>query len=264
MFPLESELCVRAGRIVVPEFKICVHDPARDIYISKGIINYGYWEADMAQWLNAIRPKMDEVLYLDLGANLGIHGLHAAKTNCTVWAVEPQEMNLQRIIQSSILSGVNPQMTFIQNAVDGVRRKVQMAVDGTNNGGSYIKELKDTSVDVIETVLLSDIFQEAVAQSQPNSVVIKADIETYECRAFLNSQQVFEHSSTKSVIFEWAGINENCSKDDFKKVLNLLQKNGFKLYQFSGRQWIDASNVPADELLEQKGANLFWSKVSPL
>ena len=64
-----------------------------------------------------------------------------------------------------------------------------MSVDGMNNGGSYIKELQDQSADAIETVLLSDIFNEALAQSQPKSVVIKADIETYECRAFLNSQQ---------------------------------------------------------------------------
>ena len=80
-------------------------------------------------------------------------------------------------------------MTLIQNAIDGVRRKVQMAVDEMNNGGSYIKELKDQSADVVETVLLSDIFHEALAQSKPKSVIIKADIETYECRAFLNSQQ---------------------------------------------------------------------------
>ena len=53
----------------------------------------------MAQWLNAIKPKMsDPVLYMDLGANLGTHGLHAAKSNCSVWAVEPQEKNLQKVI----------------------------------------------------------------------------------------------------------------------------------------------------------------------
>jgi len=267
MFPLDSKLCVPTKN-VAPEFKICVHDPSHDIYISSSVIKSGYWETDMAGWLNAIKPKiMEPVLYLDLGSNLGIHGLHAAKSNCSVWAVEPQEKNLQRIMQSSILSGVNHQMTLVQNAVDGVRRKVQMSVDAMNNGGSYIKELKDQSVDAIETVLLSDIFHEALAQSQPKSVIIKADIETYECRAFLNSQQVFGHPSIKSVIFEWAGVSDNCSADDFKKVLNLMRQNGLKLYQRrqSGGKWQfdEASNVPDDKLLAAKGANLFWSKVYP-
>ena len=81
-------------------------------------------------------------------------------------------------------------MTFVQNAVDGVRRKVQMQIDGRNNGGSRIKEsdgsIKEGSV---ETVLLSDIFEEALDRHGQKSVVIKADIESYECRTFLNSQQ---------------------------------------------------------------------------
>jgi len=267
MFPIDSKFCVLTKK-VDPEFEICVHDPAHDIFISKDILNQGYWETDMAGWLNAIRPKMvDPVLYMDLGSNLGIHGLHAAKSNCTVWAVEPQEKNLQRIMQSSILSGVYHQMTFIQNAVDGVRRKVQMSVDRKNNGGSYIKELQDESAEAIETVLLSDIFHEALTQSQPKNVVLKADIETYECRAFLNSQQVFAHPTIKSVIFEWAGESDNCSADDFRKVLNLLRQNGLTLYQqrWSAFKWEfdNATNVSDDELLKWKGVNLFWSKVSP-
>ena len=65
------------------------------------------------------------------------------------------------------------------------------------------------------------------------------------------------------MIFEWAGTSENCSADDFKKVLNLLRQNGFKLYQLKGH-WMDASNVPDDKLLATKGANLFWSKVAPI
>ena len=52
----------------------------------------------MAQWLNALIRKIDPgTLYIDIGANLGIHGLHAAKANCTVWIVEPQELKLQKV-----------------------------------------------------------------------------------------------------------------------------------------------------------------------
>ena len=52
----------------------------------------------MAQWLNALIRKIEPgTLYIDIGANLGIHELHAAKANCTVWIVEPQELNLQKV-----------------------------------------------------------------------------------------------------------------------------------------------------------------------
>ena len=38
-----------------------------------------------------------DTLVLDIGANLGIHGLYAAKLGHRVWAVEPQERNLIRV-----------------------------------------------------------------------------------------------------------------------------------------------------------------------
>ena len=34
---------------------------------------------------------------LDIGANLGIHGLYAAKMGFKVWAVEPQQRNLIKV-----------------------------------------------------------------------------------------------------------------------------------------------------------------------
>ena len=52
----------------------------------------------MALWLNGLMRKIEaDILYFDIGANLGIHGLHAAKANCTVWIVEPQELNLHKV-----------------------------------------------------------------------------------------------------------------------------------------------------------------------
>ena len=82
-------------------------------------------------------------------------------------------------------------MTFVRNAVDGVRREVKMAVDGKNNGGSQISELSSSTKkeDIVHTILLSDVFKVASLKSKSKNVVIKADIETYECQTFLNSQQ---------------------------------------------------------------------------
>ena len=77
------------------------------------------------------------------------------------------------------------------------------------------------------------------------------------------SVAVFEHSSIKAVAFEWLGVSENCSAEDFNKVLVLMRKNGLKLYQQSRKGIWSESSKSDDQLLEWKGANLFWSKVSP-
>merc|ERR1711936_192434 len=87
LFPVESKLCVDT-RSVEPGFKICVYEPANDVWVSRHIVSQGYWESEMADWLNRMLiGGLEEVLYVDVGANLGIHGLHAAKANCTVWSV---------------------------------------------------------------------------------------------------------------------------------------------------------------------------------
>ena len=105
-----------------------------------------------------------------------------------------------QIIYSSILSGVNDKMTIVKNAVDGVRHPMKIWVNKNNNGGSHVRQLglsKDPSQyeagEVVQTVLLSDIFEEAFRKSQPKNVIIKADIETFECRAFLGSPQGKNH-----------------------------------------------------------------------
>ena len=87
-------------------------------------------------------------------------------------------------------------MTFVKNAVDGVRRQVKVWVNTKYNGRSHVKQLGASMTqsgmeagEVVQTVLLSDIFKEALRQSQPNNVIMKVDIETFECRAFLGSPQ---------------------------------------------------------------------------
>ena len=89
-----------------PQFRICVHNVNEDVWVSDSIMKFGYWEVDLAKWLNNLLGKLGnpaDVLYIDLGANLGIHSLHAAKANCTVWSVEPQEKNLHKVIATFVV-----------------------------------------------------------------------------------------------------------------------------------------------------------------
>ena len=57
----------------------------------------------MAEWFLSVKKAYaGDFLYLDVGANIGIHGLHAAKADATVWAVEPQAKNLQKVQLRSV------------------------------------------------------------------------------------------------------------------------------------------------------------------
>ena len=38
-----------------------------------------------------------KAIFLDIGANLGIHALYAAKLGFEVWAIEPQLENIKKV-----------------------------------------------------------------------------------------------------------------------------------------------------------------------
>ena len=59
----------------------------------------GQWETGISLMISEILSKYanPDALFLDIGANLGIHGLYMARLGYRVWAIEPQENNLIKV-----------------------------------------------------------------------------------------------------------------------------------------------------------------------
>ena len=59
----------------------------------------GQWETGISLMISDILSKYanSDALFLDVGANLGIHGLYMARLGYRVWAIEPQENNLIKV-----------------------------------------------------------------------------------------------------------------------------------------------------------------------
>ena len=100
-----------------------------------------------------------------------------------------------------MLSGVLDKMVFIQNGMDEIRRNITMHIDVDNNGGSFV-DLDNSSTSnshlegykkekpIIETALLADLIGAVTLQERPSKIIIKMDIEGFECRAILGSHEV--------------------------------------------------------------------------
>lgn len=95
-----------------------------------------------------------------------------------------------------MLSGVLDKMVFIQNGMDEIRRNITMHIDVDNNGGSFV-DLDNYLTDrtqlegykkerpIIETALLADLLKAVTLEERPSKIIIKMDIEGFECRAIL-------------------------------------------------------------------------------
>ena len=100
-----------------------------------------------------------------------------------------------------MLSGVLDKMVFIQNGMDEIRRNITMNIDVDNNGGSFVdldnSFTSNTHLEgykkekpVIETALLADLIEAVTLQERPSKIIIKMDIEGFECRAILGTNEV--------------------------------------------------------------------------
>ena len=101
----------------VPSFMICVYEKSRDIFVSDGILTTGSWEPHISVLIKNLLQvhSKNDIVFVDVGANLGIHGLYAAKLGYKVWAIEPQTDNLVKIFRSALISGLMDRIKFVQN-----------------------------------------------------------------------------------------------------------------------------------------------------
>ena len=100
---------------------------------------------------------------------------------------------------SATMSNILSNVIFIQNGIDEIRRNITMHIDKNNNGGSFVdlnSSLTGTSnlvgykkvQPIIETILLGDLLEAVSDEENPTKIIIKMDIEGFECRAILGIQ----------------------------------------------------------------------------
>ena len=87
-----------------------MYEKHEDKWISGNVLSSGKWEPGISLTIRDIllRRAHPDTLVLDIGANLGIHGLYAAQLGHRVWAIEPQERNLIKARSSLLLIRIYP------------------------------------------------------------------------------------------------------------------------------------------------------------
>ena len=110
---------------------------------------------------------------------------------------------------------------------------------------------------MLQTVLLGDVVK-AVSETVtpvPSQLLMKIDIELFECRAFLGSPEVITQSQAIpliAVIMEWVFLRENgayseqCPKEKVIELTKLFLENGYTPFRVNGDRLqlekLDSSN----------------------
>ena len=133
-----------------------------------------------------------------------------------------------------------------------------------NYGGSSVMIKNSTlpaeaRVETIPTVLLSDIYAKLIEthpEMEQINVVMKMDIENYECKVLLGSEEIFKNPKLfiAMVFMEWAFQvrSEHCPENMMKAVVDMFTSNGYHPFT-EGKKMIKAS-----KFLQWKNQNLIW------
>ncbi|XP_062585451.1 uncharacterized protein LOC134247136 [Saccostrea cucullata] len=211
---------------------IYVYTPLEDKWISGNIIRRGIWEGTLVKRIHNIMKNEPEVVFLDIGANVGVFSLTIAKLGRYVIVVDALEGNIAHLCRSVQDGNLGSHVTIIHNALSYQREKVALGTYEKNVGGTYVKKLEKMELDkvgqnslVVDAILLDDLLE----IFNIKRAVIKMDVETFEANILKGAEKFF-----KAVVVEYLFIEfmSHRGKDSGDFIVDFL-KNHSLVSEFS-------------------------------
>ncbi|XP_064619572.1 uncharacterized protein LOC135483008 [Lineus longissimus] len=215
---------------------ICIYPPENDIYISKSLAQHGSWEGKLTKSFEYLLTLDPELNVIDVGANIGVYSLLAAKWNRKVVAVEANLAHVRKLYQSVQLSNFENLVTIVYNAVSDRHTTVNLVVNSTNLGHGFIPPdslyyngslnmptpsyLQTKSV---KTILMDDLL-EVVSFKK---AILKIDIEGHEPQAFKFARKLFYIVDIPYVFMEWNFVKRSPEADS---VYRFFKQRGYRAF----------------------------------
>ncbi|KAI8774318.1 hypothetical protein BgiMline_014146 [Biomphalaria glabrata] len=197
---------------------ICIHDPKKDLMVSAHLKNEGSWEKENVEAMYQMTSMFPGIALVDLGCNLGVFTLPAAKFGMEVIALDAMMDSLQLLQRSLAINGLSCHVTLIHNALHRQRKQLRLAVDPTNIGGSSVVEIiqsrkkKIPKKYLVDAICLNDL----APLVEGKQVFLKIDLEGHEAKVLECAQDFFDKVDVKVVLIEWMYYRHN---DEGSKIV---------------------------------------------
>lgn len=204
---------------------ICIHDPKQDEIISAELSKSGAWEPNYLYAVGSILRMNPDMLFLDLGCNIGVYTILAAKLGHKVFALDPNKINLRLLAKSVSLGGLTSKVTLLCNAISDVRKNVTLTDIVGNVGATFVESVEDGETGDLDSdkIVFSITLDDLLPVFKHQEVFIKMDIETYELRALRGAENFFKQVEVKYVLMEWLYHKQY---DSGKEIIEIMTKYG--------------------------------------
>lgn len=237
----------RTSATVFIETILCVHDPKKDLYVSKSIWENGIWERSIITSFMTYVNKYPDWLVFDIGGNLGQFSLFASKMGRTVVTAEPFHDNILRIHKAAKLAHVEKRITLVKNAIGSERNKImRLSPDNGNVGAQTLmynknKNFTEDSSDkyLVETVWFDDLIDYLPKKENGqdfDQAILKIDIEGFEPYAFTHATKLFQTIQFNVVFMEFKNwfLNRYVESRIVENMLDILSKHKLTAYNSKG------------------------------
>ncbi|XP_069105966.1 uncharacterized protein [Argopecten irradians] len=232
--PLESQ---------VGSLSVFIHNPTKD-GLSGKIYRERKWEPSILNVILLFLRTDDDTNFIDIGANIGLHGLQIAKYGRRVLAVEASRHNVQHICASTHYGRFHDYVKVIYNAAGKDHSASNIILGGGGDfSGNFVNisdlrkqkfktdgklSYQEKSVS-IPTVMLDDLLTWS-HYSLFKKAFIKMDVEGSEHLVMEGGKRFMQNSIIKGIIMEWTWHKGQSSAQE---ILNIMKSFKFQPFDFS-------------------------------
>ncbi|WP_084367359.1 FkbM family methyltransferase [Neokomagataea thailandica] len=172
---------------------------------AKGALCGTSYNSKELKWLKKyLKPNM---VFLDIGSNMGFFSLFAAKLGADIVAIEANKNLSERFEYNFQLNGFDYEI--FNNAVGAERKKVKLNFLNDDLGSTNVVESSDGTIEMLPLI---DIITQSNNISE-NDIFLKIDIEGHECDALIPFFEIAPNSLfPKFIIMEKQPNEYNASK----------------------------------------------------
>jgi len=238
--------------------------------------NIAYEDKEIKLILSAL-DNYPKAQLLDIGSNMGLFSITAAIRNHVVVAVDAMLHNHKVLKKSAVLNNVADNIVLVNNAVSDFYEEYYSGLDfpGNNMGTRMISkseaergnvpvyparreitdEVEIDRNDIITSVTLEDLLDIV----EEETVIIKIDIEGFECKAFTNYlNRKKKDKFVPYILMEWELL-----QDEFNRNYNCPQYSSMiQGFTDSGYQPYGPNLTKIEDLSRLLYHNIFWKHKS--
>tara|TARA_B100002019_G_C21127226_1_gene526421 strand:- start:48 stop:836 length:789 start_codon:yes stop_codon:yes gene_type:complete len=183
-------------------------------------------EPDTLNWIDDFN---DNCTFYDIGANVGLYSIYAAKrANCKVYAFEPSFLNLELLFKNIDLNEINEMITIIPIALNDTNTVSRFNMSDIRNAGAlssfgktYDQKGSNLSIKKFYNTIGLKLDDLVNINNLAKPDYIKIDVDGIEHLVLSGAEKTI--SSAKSILVEIT----NSFKDQSNSCLEILKRNNF-------------------------------------